>query len=108
VNEQVHHTATELYLLQNEPVAGRQQLLRTHRPPFGVAQRVARPGWLPEAGRAGQAPCQDSVQQANRVARISSARKHSVDLPGLAIEGGSLGGGAWDCAAAALWRRFDH
>jgi hypothetical protein len=34
--------------------------------------------------------------------------KHSVDLPGLAIEGGSLGRGAWDCAAAALWRRFDH
>ena len=31
----MHHFAAELYLLENEPGAGRQQLLRTHRPPFG-------------------------------------------------------------------------
>ena len=35
MNEQVHRAATELYLLDNEPGAGWQQLLRTHRPPLG-------------------------------------------------------------------------
>ena len=82
MNEQVHHASTELYLLDNEPGAGRQQLLRTHRPPLGwLSESLGRLG-LPEASRAVQAPCQDSVQQANRVAGISSARRmcQSQDL----------------------------
>src|SRR5690242_1931394 len=62
----MHLLTAELYLLENEPGASRQQLLRTHRPPFGWPSELLGRVGLPEAGPAMQGPCQDSVQQANR------------------------------------------
>jgi len=58
VGEQVHHLATELYVLEDEPGAGRQQLLRTHRPPFGWPGDPPGRRGLPGQGRRPQALCQ--------------------------------------------------
>ena|SRR5579871_5020014 len=58
--------ATELYLLENEPRAGRQLLLQTHRPPFGWPSESPGRVGSPEARRPLQPPCQDLAQLARR------------------------------------------
>src|SRR5262249_50840289 len=61
VNEQVHHVTAKLYLLDNEPGASRQQLLRTHCPPFGWPSKLPGRVGLPEASPAVQGRCQNSL-----------------------------------------------
>jgi hypothetical protein len=45
-----------------EAQAGRQQLLRTHRPPFGWPGDSAGRGGLPDVGHDLQGGCQDLAQ----------------------------------------------
>ena len=73
-HEQMHLVAAKLYVLENEPGASRQQLLRTHRPPFRWPGELPGRVRLPEASRTVQGRCQDSVQQSSRGASIPSAR----------------------------------
>jgi len=65
-DEQMHHLTAELYVLENEPGAGRQQLLRTHRPPFGWPGDPPGRGGLPETGDDLQGGCQDLAQNNQR------------------------------------------
>ena len=62
----MHHLTAELYVLENEPGAGRQQLLRTHRPPFGWPGDPPGRGGLPETGDDLQGGCQDLAQNNQR------------------------------------------
>src|SRR5438105_11989488 len=62
------HLAIELYLLENEPGAGWQQLLRTHRPPFGWPGGPPGRNGLFSMWRPMNAATLGSVESAGRVA----------------------------------------
>ena len=73
--------SSQLYVLENEPGAGWQQLLRTHRPPFGWPSESPGRVGLPDASRALQARCQDFSKQTSRaLASLSTVGQSHFDL----------------------------